>query len=69
MEWLYDFIPTLIYTLVMVLLRLCVKTILTMATVSPFLRQMTECVAYGSTAAGEMEMDDPIYENVWWSVN
>ena len=52
------------YTLVMVLLRLCVKTVFTMVNVSPFLRQMTECVAYGSTAAGEMEMDDPIYENI-----
>ena len=48
----------------MLLLSLCVKTVLTMATVSPFFRQMTDCAAYGSAATAETKTDDPIYENV-----
>ena len=58
-SWLYGFIPNLLYINIMVLL--CVEA---MPTVSSFLRQMSECVAYGSAATEEMKIGPSIYEDL-----
>ena len=61
LAWLYDFIPTLLHIHVIVLLSLCEGTT---ASLSSFLRQILDCMAYGSAAAGEKEADPTIYEDL-----